>query len=217
MRAHGIIDELEERGPVIAAPFFVLDGLKSPQIGDEVRFPDAPFFYFGDISSALAPFIGAAAVTIRENKTIIKNVVEVAIAIDNHRRVSQGNHPHRRTALSIEMLMPSVERRGEETSLLPLERVLLAAFIPDRRRALALENENRLFIHGPHRFELSAGRDFLDPRIARAAGAVPVDDRRLAAGARPIANLQLQQIGNDEIFIYRNSFPLLIDVVRTLS
>ena len=44
-------------------------------------------FYFGDVSPALAPFIGTAAVTIGENKTIIKNVVEVAIAIDNHRRV----------------------------------------------------------------------------------------------------------------------------------
>src|SRR6266850_4581717 len=97
MRAHGIIDELEERGPVIAASFFVLDGLKSPQIGDEVRLPDPPFFYFGDVSPALAPFIGTTAVTIGENKTIIKNVVEVAIAIDNHRRVGQRNHPHRRT------------------------------------------------------------------------------------------------------------------------
>src|ERR671924_804069 len=41
MRAHRVIDKFEECSPIIATALFVVLGLKTPQIRDEIRFPDA--------------------------------------------------------------------------------------------------------------------------------------------------------------------------------
>src|SRR5688572_5295213 len=136
MRAHGIVDKFEESRAVVTATLLVILRLETPQIGDKVRLPHSTSFHFGNIAPPLAPFIGAAAVAIGENESVSEDVIQITVAVDDHRRIGQRDHSHRRVSLRIEMLMPRVEWRREETSFLPLERVLLAALVPDRRRAL---------------------------------------------------------------------------------
>ena len=75
---------------------------------------------------------------------------------------------------------------------MPFERVFLAALVPDRRRALASQDENGLLIHVAHRFQLPSRWNFLHERIASAAGAVHVDKSRIASRPVPIAKFQLQ-------------------------
>src|SRR5918992_3113351 len=128
MRAHGVVDKFEECRAIIAAPFFVVLGLKAPQIGDKVRLPHATSFDLGQVTAALAPFVGAAAVAVRENEGVIENVIEISVAVDDHRSVGKGYHPHRLGAVSVEMLMPGIERSREKAPSLPFERVFLAPF-----------------------------------------------------------------------------------------
>ncbi len=187
MRAHGVIDKLEQRRAIITAPFFVIFRLKAPQIGDEVRLPNAAALDFRNVAPALPPLVGPAAVTIGKHEVIVENVVEIAVAVDDYRCIGQGNHPDRRFSLGVEMLMPGIERRREKAALLPLQRVFFAALVPDGRGTLPFQNENSFFIHMTLRLELATGRNFFDQNVAGTAGAVHIGEGGLAAITRPVA------------------------------
>src|SRR6266511_318772 len=177
---------------------------------------DSTSFHFGNIAPPFAPFIGAAAIAIGEHEIVIEDVIQIAVPVDDHRRIRQGDHSHRRASLRVEVLMPGIEGCRKQTSLLPFERVFFAAFVPDRRRSLPLQDENRLLKHMAHGLELPTRRDLLDNGVASASRTVHVDERRFAAASRPAAEFQLQQIRDNEIFINRNLFPFLINFIRTL-
>src|SRR5918994_5665063 len=130
MRAHRVVDELEQRRAVVAAPFFVILWLKAPEIRDEVGLPDASALDLRNVAAAFAPLVGATVIAIAEDEVVVKNVIEVAITVDNHRRVAQRDHSDRSLSLRIEMLMPGVERRRKEAALLPFQGVLFAALVP---------------------------------------------------------------------------------------
>src|SRR5688500_4351113 len=162
MCAHGIIDKFEECRAVIAATFFVVLGFETPQVSDKVRLPHATSFDLRQVTATLAPFIGAAAVAVRKDERVIENVIEISVAVDDHRRIGQGYHPHRLVTLGVEMLMPDIERGREQASSLPFERVFPAAFIPDRGGALPLKDKHRLLEHMALRLKLLTRSDLLN-------------------------------------------------------
>src|SRR3970282_1281692 len=87
MRAHGVVDKCEKCGAIVTAALLVVLGLKAPEIGDEIRLPHPPSFHFRQIAPALAPLVRAAAVAVGEDERTIENVIEVAVAINDHRPV----------------------------------------------------------------------------------------------------------------------------------
>src|ERR671923_2567449 len=50
MRAHRVVDEFKQRGAIVSSPLFIIDGLKAPEVGDEVGLPDSTSFNFGNIA-----------------------------------------------------------------------------------------------------------------------------------------------------------------------
>src|SRR5687768_7455253 len=57
VRAHRIIDEFEQRRPIITAPFLVLLGLKIPKIGDEIGLPNSPSLDLRKVTSFPPPLV----------------------------------------------------------------------------------------------------------------------------------------------------------------
>ena len=114
------------------------------------------------------------------------------------------------------MLVPGIERRREQTALLPFQSVFLAALVPDRRRALALQNEDRLLVHMALGLELAARRDLLDHRVAGAAGAVLLTKAALPPLRCQSPSFSSSKSGMMKSLINRDLFPLLINFVRTL-
>ena len=214
VRAHGVVDELEQGGAVAAAALLVVLGLELPQVRDEVGLPHPALLHAFEITPGLPPLVGVALVAVTEGERVVEDVVEVPVAVDDDVGVGQRDHPHRLPPLGVEVLEPGVERDGEQASPLPFQRVLPAALVPKGGGALAGQDEHRLLEQVALRPEFPARRDLLYHRVAGAAGAVEVDERSLAAGARPVAQLQLQEIIDDESLVYGDAFPLLVDFVR---
>src|SRR5438132_13882377 len=116
---------------------------------------------------------------------VTKNKIAVAKSIDHRRRVGQRQKPGGCTTLSIEVLMPGVERRREQASLLPFEGLLFCPVVPNRGRATAFDDIDQLFKQVALAVALASGRDLANVSAAGAARADPIDERAENARARP--------------------------------
>src|SRR5207249_11113426 len=90
---------------------------------------------------------------------VTKNKIAVAKSIDHRRRVGQRQESGGCIALNVEVLMPRVERRREQTPLLPLEGLLFCPVAPNRRRTAAFDDLDQLFKQTTLRDALASGRE----------------------------------------------------------
>src|SRR5262249_49452229 len=90
---------------------------------------------------------------------------------------------------AVEMLMPGIERDGEHSAGLPLERDAIAGVVPHCRRAAAVECQDHLLVELALGRERSARGNFAHIAVVRGARGFVVDER--PAGAAPRAGLQL--------------------------
>src|SRR5581483_4096894 len=87
---------------------------------------------------------------------------------------------------AVEMLVPGVERNGEQAARGPLERLLLLPLVPYGGAATAGKDVGELFIQVPLRSELFPRRNFAHVGGVELAGTVELDLHGVAAGASPV-------------------------------
>ena len=83
------------------------------------------------------------------------------------------------------MLVPAIERNGEDRARLPLELDALAGVVPHRGRAAAVENVDHLLVELALRRQALAGRNLAHIAIVRRARGVMVEVHPFAAASRP--------------------------------
>src|SRR5947207_6085686 len=147
---------------------------------------------------------------------VTKNKIAVAKSIDHRRRVGQRQEPGGCIALNIEVLMPRVERRREQTTLLPFEGLLFCPVVPNRGRAAAFDNIDQLFKQIALGFALASGRDLADIRAAGAARADQIDERTEDARARPRRHWNGAQVFYTVTAHDRNLLQLLPKIIGSL-
>ena len=99
---------------------------------------------------------------------------------------------------AVQVLVPDVQRDGEDTPLLPLERRAAVRVVADERRAPALQNVDVLLEEVLLRGHLAAGRDLRDVGVVRAAVAVEVDVRAEAVEPGPGRDLDGAEVVDGE-------------------
>src|SRR5260221_4451557 len=95
---------------------------------------------------------------------------------------------------AVEVLMPAVERDGEDRPRLPLELDALAGVVPHRGRAAPVEHVDHLLVELALRREALAGRDLAHVAIIRGARRVVVEVDPFAAASRPGLELHAVQV-----------------------
>ena len=94
------------------------------------------------------------------------------------------------------MLVPAVERDGEQRARLPLEGDALALVVPHRGGAAAVEHQDHLLEQLALRRELLARRDLADVAVVGGARGVVIDVDAGAAAPRPGLQLDGAQVAH---------------------
>ena len=118
--------------------------------------------------------------------------IQVLVEIDDDRRVGHRDEARRIAARAVEVLVPAVERDGEQRAGLPLEGDALAGVVPHRGRAAAAQDHDGFFEQLPLRAERLARRDLADVAVVRGARGLVVHEHAAAAAPRP--GLQLDGV-----------------------
>ena len=129
--------------------------------------------------------------------------IQVLVEIDDDRRVGHRDEARRIAARAVEVLVPAVERDGEQRAGLPLEGHALAGVVPHRGRAAAAQDHDGLFEQLPLGGERLAGRDLADVAVVRGARGLVVQEHAAAAAPRPgleLDRVQARHVGRaDEV------------------
>ena len=129
--------------------------------------------------------------------------IQVLVEIDDDRRVGHRDEARRIAARAVEVLVPAVERDGEQRAGLPLEGHALAGVVPHRGRAAAAQDHDGFFEQLPLGRERLARRDLADVAVVRGARGLVVQEHAAAAAPRPgleLDRVQARHVGRaDEI------------------
>src|SRR5262245_50307101 len=156
MGAHGVGGKMQPNSCGALTSETAVAQFEVPYIWNKIGFPSS---VAGDLPTVAAVIAVFAAESIHKRKLIVEDKVQIAEAVDHLRRISQRNIACRLASRNIEVLMPRVERRREEASLLPLEGLLLGSFVPHRGCSAAFENIDQLLKYIALRFALPSRRD----------------------------------------------------------
>src|SRR4030095_6803443 len=111
-----------DTGGAFASGAAILE-LQVAHVGNKVGLPCAVAF---DLFSLAAVVSFLATEAIVEAKRVIENEVEITKPIDHERRIGHREIAHRSIALHIEVLVPGIERRRKQTTLLPLKSLFVS-------------------------------------------------------------------------------------------
>ena len=129
--------------------------------------------------------------------------IQVLVEVDDDRRVGDRDEARRIAARAVEVLMPAVQRNGEQRAGLPLEGDALAGVVPHRGGAAAAQDHDGLFEQLPLRAQRLAGRDLADVAVVRGARRLVVHEHAAAAAPRPglqLDGVQVLHVGRaDEV------------------
>ena len=142
--------------------------------------------------------VGLAVEAALEVVVAAEDEVDVLVEIDHRRRVGDADIARDVLAGAVEVLVPAIERDGEQRAGLPLEGDALALVVPHRGGAAAFEDQDHLLEQLPVRLELLAGRDFHDIAVVGDARGVVIDEHRIAAAPRPGLQVDGAQIAHIE-------------------
>ena len=129
--------------------------------------------------------------------------IQVLVEIDDDRRVGHRDEARGIAARAVEVLVPAVQRDGEQRAGLPLEGHALAGVVPHRGRAAAAQDHDGFFEQLPLRAQRLARRDLADVAVVRGARGLVVHEHAAAAAPRPgleLDRVQVRHIGRaDEV------------------
>ena len=142
MSAHRIGSKVESdsRGS-LTSQAAVLES-KVSDISDKIGFPRTVACNLSSLSVEIPVF---TIESVPEFKAVAENETNISETIDHLGRVSERDKAGCLGSLCIEVLVPSVQRRGKKASLLPLEGLFSGSLIPNARGAATFDNINQLF------------------------------------------------------------------------
>ncbi len=181
MRAHHALGHFKKDGRVAFAALGPLDRLDIDNVGDKVGF-DHPVVV--KLAAAGKKSLFALKPLGKRIRTV-GDEIGATEQIENQWRRGHRQQPRFLVPLAVKMLIPGVERHGEQAAGLPLERLLGAILLPDSRRAAPGENVDQRFVDMALRIEAFTRRDADDVSVVHVAGAVEHDAHTVAADAIP--------------------------------
>ncbi len=114
-----------------------------------------------------------------------KHEVDVLVEIDDRRGVGHRHVAGSLAARAVEVLVPGIERNGEQGAGLPLEGDAAAGIVPHRGRAAAVEHQDHFLEQLALRRQFLPRRDLAHIAIVRGSRCFVVDEDALAAPPRP--------------------------------
>ena len=155
-------------------------------VGDEIGLQQE-----ADLLALGAEIVGLAGEAVLEVVVEVEDEIEVLVEV--HHRGEVGDRDKRTDFLAgaVEVLVPAIERDGEDRARLPFEGDARAGIVPDRGRAAAGQDHDHLLEQVMLRLELLAGRDLADIAVVGGARGLVVDEHALGAVAAPRPGLQL--------------------------
>ena len=143
-----------------------------------------------------AEVVGLAGEALLEVVLGVEDEVDVLVEVDDRRRIGDRHVARRLAAGAVEVLVPAVERDGEQRAGLPFEGDALARVVPHRGGAAARQHQDHLLEQLPLRRELLARRDLADVAVVRGARGLVVDVDARAAAPRPRLQLDGVQVAH---------------------
>src|SRR5262245_33795255 len=194
MSGHRAISHLQHHVLSASATLFPIFKLEIASVGDEISVPNST-----RISFALAAEVFSLAVeTIREITRGIENEIGIVKKIENDRHAVDGEKSRRLVPLAVEVLVPGVERQGEQTAVLPFKGLLRSLVVPNSRRTASLENKNQVFIKMSLRVCVFARSYLQNVSPGCPFRAFHVDEGSFSSGSVPRLQLNLLQILDKE-------------------
>ena len=138
-----------------------------------------------DLLALGAVIVGFAGEAVDEIVPVIEHEIDVVVEVDDRGRIGNGDITHRFLARSVEVLVPAIERDGEDRARLPFEGDAGTGVVPHGGRTAAGQDQDHLFEQMMLRLELAARRDLADVAVVGGARGLVVDEHALAALARP--------------------------------
>ena len=118
--------------------------------------------------------------------------IDVLVEVDHDRRVGDRDEARGIAARAVEVLMPAVERNGEQRAGLPFEGDALAGVVPHGGGAAPAEDHDGFLEQLALGAQRLAGRDLADVAVVGGARRLVVHEHAPAAAARP--GLQLDGV-----------------------
>ena len=162
------------------AAFLGADQRKIDRIGHEVGVEQETL-----LLALVAEIIRLAGEAALEVVLRVEDEFRLFIEVHHRRRVGHRDEARGLLARAVEMLVPAIERNGEQRARLPLEGDLLALVVPHAGGAAAGEDEDHFLEQLALRRELAARIDLADVAVVRGARGVVVHVHALAAAPRP--------------------------------
>jgi hypothetical protein len=198
MRVHRAFGEVEADMPAAGAAFLGLDQRQVDRVGHKVRHQlEAVGFRLGGEIVRLAVEAALEIVGRVED--------EFRVFVDVHRRRHVGDRDEARRFLArcVEMLVPAVERDGEQRAGAPFEGDAFARVVPHAGRAAARQDHDHFLEQHALRRQLLAGVDLADVAVVRGARGIVVEEHAVAFAPRPGLELQRIQVahidGGDDV------------------
>src|SRR5713226_405081 len=207
VRAHRVLRKLEANVGAVGSPLLPVFEAKAEDVRDEVALADPA----GPLAHSVE-IVGVRSVAVAEVEGALKNEIEISKEVQNERSVGDGKQAR---GLSVgEVLVGGVERRREETSILPLEHVACAPAVPDPGRPSSSEHQHDLFVEMPLWKRLLSGSDLQRISIAGPPRAVEVDERATRSEPRPLFERQAMEVLDEVATINRHASGPLPRLVK---
>ncbi len=141
-----------------------------------------------------AVIVGLAGEAVLEVAGVTEHEIEIVVQVDDGGRVGDRDVARRRLTRAVEMLIPAIERNGEDRARLPLEGDARAGIVPHRGRAAAGEHQDHFLEQMVLRRECLARGDLADIAVVRGARGFVVDEYAPSTLARPWLELDGAQV-----------------------
>ena len=175
------------------------------RVGDEVGLPDALLVELARAAEVVVLGVEAPL----EVGVRVEHEVQVVEEAHHGRRGGDRDVAGRLLAAAVEVLVPGIERDGEEAAGVPLEGLLVVIVDPDVRRAPPRDDVAELLVHVVLRLGLAAGADLDHVRVVGQVVVRYVDDDAAAALALPRPQLDRAEVLEGEVHDDADALPLL--------
>src|SRR3990172_9085353 len=202
MGAHRILGNLEAHLRAAGAAFFPLKQLKIFHVRDKVSFP-----YSSGVPVSLPPKVAfLIIVPISEDVIAVKDEVHIVQQVDHEGRARDCEVTRRLIAAAVKMPIPAIEGWRKKRSLLPFERALWPALMPDRRGPMTTHDVDQLLKEMPLGFKTLARRNLADIGVVGLAGTFQTDTGSQATLAGPWVKRHRCKIFDEESLYQRDTF-----------
>ena len=154
MAVHRALGHVEADVAAAGAALLGLDQRQVDGVGDEVGLQQQTL-----LLALVGEIVRLAGEAVLEVVARVEYELDIVIEVDDRGPVGDGHVACRPRALAVEMLVPAVDRNGEQRALVPLEGDLLTRIVPNAGRAAPVQYVDHFLEQLALRLELAAARE----------------------------------------------------------